>query len=76
MSDGEIKNLKTVNWPKVFWVDGITPCQRGESKRETLLKLFSKYTMPAGTEQKYYHAIEYFDYVMKKQKLENRPTTH
>lgn len=76
MSNGETKNLKTVNWPKVFWVDGSTPCQQGESKRETLLKLLGKFTMPKGTEQKYYHALEYFDFVMKKQKLMNRPTTH
>ena len=74
MSDGGTRNLKTVNWPKVFWVDGITPCQPGESKRETLLKLFSTYNMPEGTDQKYYHAIQYFDYVMKKQKLKNRTT--
>lgn len=74
MSNGKSKKLKTVNWPKVFWVDGITPCQHGESKLETLLKLISKYTMPEGTDQKYYHALEYFNYVMKKQKLENRPT--
>lgn len=74
MSNGEVQELKTVNWPKVFWVNEITPCQPGESKRETLLKLFSKYNMPEGTDQKYYHAIQYFDYVMKKQKLENRPT--
>lgn len=74
MSNGEAKNLKTVNWPKVFWVDGITPCQPNKSKRETLLKLLSKYNMPEGTEQKYYHAIQYFDHIMKKLKLENRPT--
>lgn len=74
MSDRGVRRLKTVNWPKVFWVKGVTPCQPGESKRETLFKYLSKYTMPAGTDQKYYHAIKYFDNVMKKQKLENRST--
>ena len=73
LATGGTKNLKTVNWPKVFWVDGITPCREEESKRETLLRLFSKYAMPAGTDKKYYSSLEYFEYVMRTQKLPNRP---
>jgi len=75
LSDGRERSLKTVNWPKVFWVAGLTPCQHGESKRETLLKLLSQYTMPGETDKKYYNALQYFDYVMKKQNLKNRTTS-
>lgn len=74
LSDGGIKNLKTVNWPKVFWAEGITPCKPTESKVETLLKFLIQYNMPERTDQKYYHTIQYFKYVMKKQKLQNNPT--
>jgi hypothetical protein len=76
MSNGKAKNLKTVNWPKMFWVSGNKLCQPGESKRETLFNLLGKYTMPEGTDKKYFHAIEYFNHVMKEQKLVNRPQKH
>lgn len=76
MSNGKAQNLKTVNWPKMFWVPGNTLCQPGESKREALFGQLSKYTMPVGTDQKYSHAIKYFNYVMKKQKLVNSPQKH
>jgi hypothetical protein len=73
LTTGGTRSLKTVNWPKVFWVDGITPCRQGESKRETLLRLLSNYAMLGGTEKKYYASLEYFEYAMKTQKLQNRP---
>jgi hypothetical protein len=73
LSTGKTINAKVINWPKVFWVDGITPCKAGEKQREKFLELLSAYSMPRSTESKHYNAIIFFDKVVKKLKLKNVP---
>jgi len=73
MSSGSKVKLCAVNWPKVFWVRGISPCKTGEKPRESFLQLLSHFGVPRGTESKHFNAISFFDYVVKQLKLSNTP---
>lgn len=60
---GGIKvKAKAVNWPKVFFIDSITPCSSEEKPREKLLEFLTLHQVPKGTEQKYFNTIEFFDF--------------
>jgi uncharacterized membrane protein len=37
---------KAVKWPKVFYVDGITPCTSGVEPREKLLEFLTQHQVP------------------------------
>jgi len=74
LSGGTSIRLWTVNWPKVFWVNSITPCRPGEKPRETFLDLLSRFGIPLGTKAKHFNAISFFDHVVKQLGLKNEPT--
>jgi hypothetical protein len=61
-----------VNWPKVFYADGITPCTSGVEPREKLLEFLTQHQVPWGTETKF---LAFFDYAVKRNKNQktNRP---
>lgn len=73
LSAGKEMRSWTVNWPKGFWVNGITPCKSGEKPREVFLKLLSQFHIPLGAESKHFNTISFFDYVAKQQGLKNKP---
>jgi len=52
---------KAVNWPKVFYVDGITPCTSGVEPREKLLEFLTQHQAPWGTETKFHNTIAFID---------------
>jgi hypothetical protein len=66
--------VKAINWPKAFWVSGLRP-DGSQSGRAMLLSFLSQHQSPIGTESKYYNAIAFFDYVVKKQKLGKKKPT-
>lgn len=76
LSGNSRQSLWTINWPKVFWVNAITPCVDGEKPRESFLNFLSHFTVPKGTESKHFNAIAFFDHVMNLLKLRNEPTKH
>lgn len=57
--------LKAVNWPKAFFVRGMTPCAHGENKRAKCLSLLAEHGIPSGTESKYINSIKFFDHCIK-----------
>lgn len=74
---GGIKvKAKAVNWPKIFFIDSITPCSSEEKPREKLLEFLTFHQVPKGTEQKYFNTIDFFDFaaeqIKKKQKVKKR----
>lgn len=60
---------KAVNWPKVFFVNSISPCTDGTKPKEKLLAFLTRHQVPWGTENKFFNTIQFFDYVVKKQRL-------
>lgn len=73
LSAGKEMRSWAVNWPKGFWVSGITPCKSGEKPREVFLALLSQFHIPLGTESKHFNTISFFDHVTKQQGLKNKP---
>lgn len=71
LSRNSTQSLWTINWPKVFWVNSITPCKDNETPRESFLKFLSHFNVPKGTESKHFNAIAFFDHVMKTLRLKN-----
>lgn len=69
MRDGSTRRLKATNWPKAFFVDGMSPCEPGESRRAKLLKLLGQHQIPVGTEVKYTQTVDFFDAIVKSQQL-------
>ncbi len=57
-----VLQVKTVNWPKGFFVDGITPCKDDERPRSALLRLLTVHEIPKGTENKYTNTLAFFDH--------------
>lgn len=53
--------LKAVNWPKAFFVRGMTPCATSEEQRAKCLSLLAQHGIPSGTESKYFNSIKFFD---------------
>jgi hypothetical protein len=65
-------NLKAVNWPKAFFVEGMTPCAKGESRRAKCLTLLAQHGVPIGTETKHFNTIDFFDYCAAAYREERR----
>lgn len=65
LKDGKSVRVKVVNWPKVFFVNTLTPCRQGEKPREKLLTFLSNHSVPPGTEKKFFNSIAFFDHVAK-----------
>lgn len=75
LTDKSARSLWAVNWPKVFWVNSLTPCKPDQTQRECFLKLIGEFTIPRNSECKHFNTISYFDHVMKSLKLKNKPTS-
>ena len=73
LNNREKRVLKAVNWPRVFYVNSISPCKNGEAPREKVLELFGKHNVPFGTEGKFFNSIKFFDHVVKQQYPKNQP---
>ena len=54
--------LKAVNWPKAFFVKGMTPCSGNEKQRAKCLSLLARHGVPKGTESKYFNTMKFFDH--------------
>ncbi len=69
---GMTVRAKAVNWPKVFFVNSITPCTDGSKPREELIAFLTEHQVPRGTETKFFNTITFFDTVVKIQRLRKR----
>lgn len=72
LTDGTTLAMKAVNWPKAFYVPGLSPCTGSENPRGKCLQLLAKHRMPRGTERKYQNSIAFFDYVVKEHRLRKK----
>jgi len=57
--------LKAVNWPKAFFVRGMTPCTSDEKPRAKCLSLLTEHGVPRGTESKYFNTLAFFDHCVR-----------
>jgi len=64
--------LKAINWPKGFYVRGLTPRGEGEHARAKCLSLLAKNGVPRGTESKHFNSMEFFDHCIKLWKEEKK----
>jgi hypothetical protein len=64
--------LKAVNWPKAFFVRGMTPCAKGEKQRAKCLSLLARHGVPLGTEAKYFNTMDFFDHCANEYRKERR----
>jgi hypothetical protein len=69
MRDGSKPNLNAVNWPKGYFVRGLSPCEPGENRRAKFLDTLSQHRMPAGVEHKYTHTVAFYDSIIQQQEL-------
>lgn len=54
--------LKAVNWPRAFFVKGMTPCAKDENRRAKCLTLLAQHRVPLGTEAKHFNTMDFFDH--------------
>ena|SRR5229473_1987983 len=74
LKQGAVVHTKAVNWPKVFFVDSISPCEVGTEPKEKLLEFLTQHQVPWGTETKFYNTITFFDHSVK-QIMKQKPKT-
>jgi hypothetical protein len=65
LKGGAVVRTKVVNWPKVFFVDSISPCERGTEPKEKLLEFLAQHQVPWGTEKKFHNTVAFFDHAVK-----------
>jgi len=70
--DNETLDLKAVNWPRAFFVRGMTPCAQGEKKRAKCLALLSAHGVPRGAEGKHFNTMDFFDKCATEYRAERR----
>jgi hypothetical protein len=70
--DRSVLSLKAVNWPKAFFVRGMTPCAAGEEPRAKCLSLLTRHGVPRGTESKYFNSVAFFDHCVKLWQIERK----
>lgn len=68
MKDGTAPRLKTVNWPKGFWVEQVAPPKDGRTNRSKALGWLAKPPIPKGSEDKIFNTIKFLDYALNKEK--------
>ena len=76
---GAILRTKAVNWPKVFFIESISPCEGETEPKEKLLEFLTQHQVPWGTETKFYNTIAFFDHSVKqimKQKAQQHTKSH
>ena len=69
MKDKSHPRVKASNWPKAYFVQSLSPCTPGQSRRGRLLELLGKHAVPFGTEDKYFHTMAFYDFVVNLQNL-------
>ena len=69
MKDRSHPRVKASIWPKAYFVQSLSPCAPGQSRRGTLLDLLSKHSVPLGTEEKYFNTVAFYDFVVDSQNL-------
>ena len=77
LKNGAAIRTKAVNWPKVFFVESIRPCEAGAEK-EKLLEFLTRHPVPWGTENKFSNTVAFFDHAVKQinnKKKKHKPTT-
>ncbi len=74
LKQSTIVRTKAVNWPKVFFVNTLTPCDGETEPKEKLLEFLTQHQVPWGTESKFYNTIAFFDHAVKQIKKQERPT--
>jgi len=62
LKNQQASRLKAVNWPKAFFVKGMTPCSENEKPRSKCLALLTEHGVPKGTESKYFNTLAFFDH--------------
>lgn len=73
LKNGAALHTRAVNWPKVFFVESIRPCEVG-SEKEKLLEFLTQHSVPWGTENKFSNTVAFFDYAVKQiTKKEKKP---
>jgi hypothetical protein len=72
LKQGAIVRTKAVNWPKVFFVDSISPCEGATKPKEKLLEFLTQHQVPWGTEHKFHNTIAFFDHAVKHIKKQER----
>jgi len=75
LKNRQVLSLKVVNWPKAFFVKGMTPCANGDKARAKCLSLLAAHGVPAGTESKYFNSMAFFDHcvrLLQEQRKEKR----
>jgi hypothetical protein len=55
-------DLKAVNWPKAFYVEGLRPVKEGEDPKAKCLELLAEHRVPKGTESKHFNTVAFFDH--------------
>jgi hypothetical protein len=65
LKQGMSVRTKAVNWPKVFFIDSITPCKDETKPREKLLEFLAQHQIPWGTETKFRNTILFFDHAVR-----------
>ena len=65
LKNGQILSTKAVNWPKAFFVKGMTPCVNDEKPRAKCLTLLSAHGIPRGTEMKHFNTMKFFDHCVE-----------
>ena len=74
MKDGSALELKVVNWPKALFVEGLATEAMKRAPRASMLAWFGRHPIPRGAEDKCFRTIEFFDDIVKRQKL--KPTAN
>jgi hypothetical protein len=65
LKGGTVVRTKAVNWPKVFFIDTISPCEGRIEPKEKLLEFLTQHQVPWGTESKFYNTVAFFDHAAK-----------
>jgi hypothetical protein len=68
LKGGKSVNVKALNWPKAFYVEGLRP-GGDQPTRAMLLSFLAQHQAPKGTESKYFNTIAYFDAIVSQQEL-------
>jgi hypothetical protein len=69
MKDRSRPRLKASNWPKSYFVQSLSPCAPGQSRRGRFLELLNSHAVPLGTEEKYFNTLAFYDVVVETQQL-------
>jgi hypothetical protein len=69
LKNGERPRLRAVNWPKGFYVEGLSPEGVRVSGKTQIRTLLSQHRIPRGSEAKYANTVAFFDQVYVDQEL-------